>query len=84
MIQRVPPTERRGRVHTSTVTVAVLEYPSEQAIEILDKDLVIEWFSGTGPTTLGHRSKLAMRRFSNDAEFHYEISCDILLHLTHF
>lgn len=27
----------------------MLEYPSEQAIEILDKDLVIEWFSGTGP-----------------------------------
>lgn len=48
-VQRVPPTEKRGRVHTSTVTVAVLEYPSEQAIEILDKDLTIEWFSGTGP-----------------------------------
>jgi peptide chain release factor 1 len=27
----------------------VLDYPSEQAIEILDKDLTIEWFSGTGP-----------------------------------
>jgi peptide chain release factor 1 len=27
--QRVPPNEKRGRVHTSTVTVAVLEEPSE-------------------------------------------------------
>ena len=27
----------------------MLEYPSEQAVEILDKDLIIEWFSGTGP-----------------------------------
>ncbi len=27
----------------------MLEYVSEQAIEILDKDLTIEWFSGTGP-----------------------------------
>ena len=24
-IQRVPPTERRGRVHTSTVTVAIMD-----------------------------------------------------------
>jgi peptide chain release factor 1 len=27
--QRVPPNEKRGRVHTSTVTVAVLEEPTE-------------------------------------------------------
>jgi len=45
----VPPSEKRGRVHTSTVTVAVLYYPPEQAFELVDKDLEIEWFSGTGP-----------------------------------
>lgn len=47
-IQRVPPTERRGRVHTSTVTVAVLD--SSQAIEntIASSDLKIEWYSGSG------------------------------------
>ncbi len=28
--QRIPPTERRGRVHTSTVTVAVLELRAER------------------------------------------------------
>lgn len=39
--QRVPPTERRGRVHTSTVTVAVLPAPSETEFRIDERDL--EW-----------------------------------------
>lgn len=48
-IQRVPPTERKGRVHTSTVTVAVIDRiegigPST----IPDSDLRVEWYSGTG------------------------------------
>lgn len=47
-LQRIPPTERSGRVHTSTVTVAVLDPSQKQTIEIKDKDLRIEWFSGTG------------------------------------
>ena len=46
-IQRIPPTERRGRVHTSTVTVAVLD-PDVPQIQIQDSDLRIEWYSGTG------------------------------------
>lgn len=46
-IQRVPPTERKGRVHTSTVTVAVID-PAVQQISVEDKDLKIEWYSGTG------------------------------------
>ena len=46
-IQRVPPTERKGRVHTSTVTVAVID-PAVRQISIEDKDLRIEWYSGTG------------------------------------
>lgn len=46
-IQRVPPTERKGRVHTSTVTVAITD-PSIPVIEIKDSDLKIEWYSGTG------------------------------------
>lgn len=48
--QRVPPTERKGRVHTSTVTVAVLPEPPSDAVVIKDSDL--EWFvaraSGNG------------------------------------
>jgi len=46
-IQRVPPTERKGRVHTSTVTVAITD-PTEVAIKVADSDLRIEWYSGTG------------------------------------
>ncbi len=46
-IQRVPPTERKGRVHTSTVTVAIID-PAVQEISVADKDLKIEWYSGTG------------------------------------
>ena len=43
----MPPTERKGRVHTSTVTVAVID-PTITKIEIKDSDLRLEWFSGTG------------------------------------
>ena len=46
-IQRVPPTERRGRVHTSTVTVAILT--SQQSVQNADlSDFKIEWYSGSG------------------------------------
>jgi len=48
-IQRVPPTERKGRVHTSTVTVAVIDsIAGETAVTIPDSDLKVEWYSGTG------------------------------------
>lgn len=47
-IQRVPPTEKRGRVHTSTVTVAVMDVSEAAATKLLDRDLQITWFSGTG------------------------------------
>lgn len=46
-IQRVPPTERKGRVHTSTVTVAITD-PAEVTAKVADSDLRIEWYSGTG------------------------------------
>lgn len=45
--QRVPPTERKGRVQTSTVTVAVLD-PAVPQISVDSKDIRTEWFSGTG------------------------------------
>lgn len=47
-IQRVPPTERRGRVHTSTVTVAVLDTLSPRTDGGNDSDFYVEWFSGSG------------------------------------
>lgn len=33
-VQRVPKTEKAGRIHTSTVAVAVLPQPSEVTIKI--------------------------------------------------
>lgn len=40
--QRIPPTERSGRVHTSTVTVAVLEEPKAgEAAKLNPRDLEI-------------------------------------------
>lgn len=55
-IQRIPPTERNGRVHTSTITVAVLNIPAPQELKVLDKDL--EWTTrrGSGPGGQ-HRNK---------------------------
>ena len=47
-IQRVPPTERKGRVHTSTVTVAVIDSSGLASTGISKNDLKIEWYSGTG------------------------------------
>lgn len=48
-IQRVPPTERKGRVHTSTVTVAIIDAESPASQQTIpDTDLKIEWYSGTG------------------------------------
>lgn len=41
-VQRIPATEKSGRVHTSTASVAVLPAPSEVDIVINEKDLLIE------------------------------------------
>lgn len=47
-LQRIPPTEKRGRVHTSTVTVSVTDPTSKSDVTIPDRDLKIEWYSGSG------------------------------------
>jgi peptide chain release factor 1 len=47
--QRIPPTEKKGRVQTSTITVAVLDEPEEYEIEIDKKDLEIKFTRGSGP-----------------------------------
>jgi len=46
--QRVPPTEKRGRVQTSTVTVAVLEEPQEHEVAIDPADLEESFCRGSG------------------------------------
>ena len=47
-VQRVPETEKSGRVHTSTATVAVLPEAEEVDIRIEPKDLKIETFLSGG------------------------------------
>ncbi|MBI4748007.1 MAG: peptide chain release factor 1 [Acidobacteria bacterium] len=48
-VQRVPQTESSGRIHTSTVTVAVLPEAEEVDIEINPKDLRVDTFCSSGP-----------------------------------
>lgn len=47
-VQRVPVTESQGRIHTSTVTVAVMPEAEETDIEIKDSDLRIDVFRSGG------------------------------------
>ena len=47
--QRIPPTEKRGRVHTSTVTVAVFEVPPERAWSLKDRDIETYTTRDSGP-----------------------------------
>jgi len=47
-VQRVPETESQGRVHTSTVTVAVLPEIDDVEIEINPSDLQIDTFRASG------------------------------------
>ncbi|MEM7260686.1 MAG: peptide chain release factor 1 [Planctomycetota bacterium] len=48
-VQRVPETETQGRIHTSAVTVAVMEEVEESEIDIKDNDLRIDTFCASGP-----------------------------------
>ena len=48
-VQRVPETEQQGRVHTSTVTVAVMPEAEDVDIKIDAKDLRIDTFCSSGP-----------------------------------
>jgi len=48
-VQRVPETEKQGRVHTSTATVVVLPEAEEVDIEIKPGDLRIDTFCSSGP-----------------------------------
>ena len=47
-VQRVPSTESQGRIHTSTVTVAVLPEAEEEDIEINPNDLRIDVYRSGG------------------------------------
>lgn len=47
--QRLPPTERKGRVHTSTVTVAVFEIPDESQWVLNACDIEVFTTKASGP-----------------------------------
>ncbi|MEK9168362.1 MAG: PCRF domain-containing protein [Patescibacteria group bacterium] len=48
-IQRIPKTEKSGRVHTSTASVAVMPEVKPEEIQINQSDLEISFFRSSGP-----------------------------------
>jgi peptide chain release factor 1 len=48
-VQRVPATEASGRIHTSTITVAVLPEAEDVEVQINDKDIRKDTFCSSGP-----------------------------------
>ncbi len=48
-VQRVPITEKSGRIHTSTASVAILPKLNLPQIQIKDSDIEIEFFRAGGP-----------------------------------
>jgi peptide chain release factor 1 len=47
-VQRVPTTESQGRVHTSTVTVAVMPEAEDADVEISDTDIRVDVYRSSG------------------------------------
>lgn len=47
-VQRVPETESQGRIHTSTVTVAVLPEAEEVDVKLDEKDVRVDLFRSSG------------------------------------
>ncbi len=48
-VQRVPATESSGRIHTSTVTVAVLPEAEDVDIKVEEKDIRVDVYRSSGP-----------------------------------
>ena len=48
-VQRIPETEKQGRIHTSTATVAVLLKPKKTEVNISPADLEISTYKSSGP-----------------------------------
>jgi len=48
-VQRIPKTEKSGRIHTSTATVAVLPKPKSTEIKIRPDELKTDFYRSSGP-----------------------------------
>ncbi len=48
-VQRIPSTEKSGRIHTSTASVAVLPKPKKSSMKIRSDDLKIDTYRASGP-----------------------------------
>ena len=48
-VQRIPVTEKQGRIHTSTVSVAVLPKVEDVDVEIKSQDIKVEFYRSSGP-----------------------------------
>lgn len=57
-IQRIPANDKRGRRHTSTATVAILEDRDTYGIELKGEELTMQSYRGSGPGGQ-HRNKSA-------------------------
>ena len=55
-VQRIPPTENRGRTHTSIISVSVIPLKKNIKYKMLDADLEIQTTKGSGPGGQ-HRNK---------------------------
>jgi len=48
-VQRIPETEKSGRIHTSTSSIAILPKPKKTEIKIKADDLKIDFYCASGP-----------------------------------
>ncbi len=48
-VQRIPETEKSGRVHTSTAAIAILPKPKKAQIAIRPQDLEVDTYKASGP-----------------------------------
>ena len=54
-VQRVPATESSGRIHTSTVTVAVLPEAEDVDVKVEEKDIRVDVYRSSGPGRPGRQ-----------------------------
>ncbi len=47
-VQRIPKTEKGGRIHTSTASVAILPMPEKSEVQINKNDLTMDFFRSSG------------------------------------